>query len=113
MASISLEKRLRVYERDGFRCRGCSFETTRERVLELIDAARGNDGRFPRGELLTIDHIVPRAFGGRRVPPTPQPLCAPCTRRRGCRVPDGVPVRPAPPRRDAPRLRLGVAAPSF
>lgn len=110
---ISLSKRLRIYARDGYRCQDCGFQTTRERVLELIEQARENYGRFPRAELLTLDHIVPLARGGSNDERNLQTLCSPCNQRKGCKVPAGKgAVKKKPPPNDEYR-RLGERPVAF
>lgn len=53
-----------VMERDGWRCRYCG--SNRE---------------------LTIDHIIPKAKGGRNTQDNLQVLCEPCNQEKGTKVP--------------------------
>lgn len=60
MARITSEKRLRVYQRDGFKCIKCKSS-----------------------ENLTLDHIVPVFEGGTNVFENLQTMCFPCNKRKG------------------------------
>lgn len=62
-AGVSKRRRLRIYERDGFRCLHCS--TTED---------------------LTIDHIVPRRRGGTNDESNLQTLCRRCNSSKGAKV---------------------------
>lgn len=65
---ISVAKRARVMERDGFRCRRCGWS---------VDD----------GVKLVIDHIVPVCKGGTGAEPNLQTLCADCNAGKGARDP--------------------------
>lgn len=60
-------KRTRVFIRDGFRCQYCG---KRKSVSEL-----------------TLDHITPRAQGGRSAPENLATACVDCNNRKGNRTP--------------------------
>lgn len=92
-ATISLTKRMRVYERDNFTCQECEKHVSRERTLEIIEGARKRDGRFPRSELLTIDHIYPRSKGGHSDDSNLQTLCYECNMRKANKVVSHFPRR--------------------
>lgn len=66
--AITPEKRARIYERNGFACVGC--------------------GAQPGVELLTLDHIWPRAYGGTDRDDNLQTLCRPCNQAKADRIPD-------------------------
>ena len=65
--TISLGRRTRILERDGFRCRRC--------------------GTGPRDERLVVDHIMPVALGGKSNDENLQTLCEPCNVGKGARPP--------------------------
>lgn len=60
-------KRQLVGERDGFICRECGVT-----------------------EDLTLDHVIPKAWGGSNAIGNLQLLCSPCNNKKGDSLPDGV-----------------------
>jgi 5-methylcytosine-specific restriction endonuclease McrA len=72
---IRREKRLRIYERDGFRCVWCL-----RRVATLQDVAKEK-----HLALATLDHLVPRERGGSNEAPNLVTACATCNQDRGTR----------------------------
>lgn len=58
--NVSYAKRMRVYERDGHKCRYCGTP-----------------------ERLTIDHIIPIVAGGSNQESNLQTLCEPCNWEKG------------------------------
>lgn len=63
--SISKTTRAEVYERDGHRC---------------VECGATND--------LTLDHIIPSAYGGNNEDVNLQTLCSPCNHAKGNSVPE-------------------------
>lgn len=60
--AVSKNKRAFVYERDGFRCLKCGQDDVR---------------------YLTIDHIFPKAYGGKNNVDNLQTLCQHCNSKKG------------------------------
>lgn len=72
--------RLRIYERDGWRCVWCDTTVERPTLPE--------DGILVRGDIIrqaSIDHVVPRARGGSNAHTNLITCCAYCNARRGDR----------------------------
>lgn len=61
-------KRLRIYQRDKYRCSFCGKKIT--------DVSK-----------LTLDHIVPKSRGGSSTPDNLVTACKPCNNRKGDRTP--------------------------
>ena len=81
-----------LFARDGWRCMYCG--TT--------------------GGRLTLDHVVPRSRGGGSGWETVVTSCAPCTMRKGTRLPDEVEMTlRKPPRAPAPVLFIHLATPKI
>ncbi|MEK7269512.1 MAG: HNH endonuclease [Planctomycetota bacterium] len=65
--------RRNLYTRDGYRCQYCNR-------------------RLPPAEL-SLDHVVPRAYGGRSTWENMVAACGPCQRKKGGRTPSEVGMR--------------------
>lgn len=81
--------RLRVYQRDGFRCVKCGW-----RPRHVPDDYAGREALYEQDEstggrlrYLTLDHIVPVAAGGPTVESNLQTLCTPCNNAKGATLP--------------------------
>lgn len=107
--ALSRRRRLAIFARDKYTCLHCGFTTTRERVIELLDEARENDGRQPLGELLTVDHIWPVSKGGSNRQTNLQTLCSLCNTAKGNALPDAPGGRTVEPS----RLLRGRPAPGL
>ena len=67
--SLTREMKLRIWRRDGLRCRYCGEQLRAPRPGE---AANGADG------VATIDHVIPRAKGGTNERHNLVTSCTPC-----------------------------------
>lgn len=72
-STIRGEKRVRIYERDGYACKYCGVDLPRQ----------GNrDGE----QLITLDHVIPVALGGTSERWNVVTCCAPCNQAKGATV---------------------------
>lgn len=79
--------RLAVYTRDGFACRHCGFKADEPghydgRKAICWEPSPGGYTRY----YLELDHITPRALGGKFTFDNLQALCTPCNARKGARL---------------------------
>lgn len=95
VGQISVETRLRVFARDGWKCVACGLASCEEEVLYLVEYARRNGGKQPKRDRLTVDHIVPRAKGGASYEWNLRTLCARCNNWKGDALPTTPPERKA------------------
>lgn len=96
-----LRKRLRVYERDGYRCVTCGFQSNEAEVIDLYERAR-------RGQViplarLTLDHVIPRSLGGNSDDANLQAMCVACNNKKGNRT--SIPMAVAALKRRAKKVK--------
>jgi 5-methylcytosine-specific restriction endonuclease McrA len=79
---IGQTKRARIYKRDGYICQDCGRRMA------------------PDDPALTLDHHVPKAYGGTNRDTNLRTMCEPCNQAKGAAPPPGF----EPPRRTAATL---------
>lgn len=81
--------RLRVYTRDGFRCRRCSWEPVKPNTYDgryaLGEVTLDATGRY-RLRVLELDHVYPKSLGGPFAFDNLQALCSTCNASKGASV---------------------------
>jgi 5-methylcytosine-specific restriction endonuclease McrA len=73
VSKVSVQRKLEVWERDGWRCRYCGCEVIR---IEHVDGER----RPP--DAATVDHVHPRRYGGSNRPENLVTACEVCNNRK-------------------------------
>ena len=79
--SVPLHRRIKVFERDGWKCAYCGCALT----LDLI-AVEDREGfcTTPAGfQRATVDHIIPRSQGGNHKEGNLTACCGSCNSRKG------------------------------
>ena len=79
--SVPLHRRIKVFERDGWKCAYCDCALT----LDLI-AVEDREGicTTPAGfRRATVDHIIPRSQGGNHKEGNLTACCGSCNSRKG------------------------------
>ena len=88
--AVTAAKRLRIFTRDGFRCRHCGHYVGEAETLAQIEQAR-RDGGIRKGadprEILTVDHVWPVSAGGTDHEDNLQTLCLDCNQEKADRLP--------------------------
>jgi hypothetical protein len=80
---VGRKRRVLVFERDGWICRGCGRELVDVRHLDSEERKRANG----RGLVPTLDHIVPVSRGGNSTMGNLQTMCRPCNQLKGALMP--------------------------
>jgi len=71
---LNTRQRKEVFQRDGGACRACGQAVTWTRSRQFFGPSVG-----------AVDHIIPRARGGRNTPENLQLLCEGCNARKGAK----------------------------
>ena len=66
---VSKKLRSAIFDRDGWKCRKCGATVSKDNTVRL-----------------EVDHIIPRAKGGKTVESNLETLCLPCNRAKGIKV---------------------------
>lgn len=77
------DRRILVFERDGWVCRGCGRKLVDMRYVDSDDRRRAR----ARGLVPTLDHIIPKSRGGSSAIGNLQTMCGPCNNLKGALVP--------------------------
>lgn len=87
-------RRLTVFYHKGLKCSSC--DKVGKYVIEAKDPGGGIhiDVYTESLELMTVDHIIPKAKGGKNILTNYQPMCNKCNSKKGCSMPDEVPTPP-------------------
>jgi len=72
---IRLSTRFAIYERDGFRCLVCGHQGSWQKQ-------KGWSWKSMRPSALSLDHVVPKAWGGTNAPDNLVTLCVGCNSSR-------------------------------
>lgn len=80
MTEMLTDRRQTVWDKTGGLCAYCGMS------LMSDDAVRRNDGRVPSGtSRMVVDHVVPRARGGKDAIGNLAPACSDCNCIKGSR----------------------------
>lgn len=79
-------RRFRVFWKKGVRCRGCSLEGNAIVKTKWKDGSIHHDlyhWSKSKKILMTVDHIIPKSYGGKNDLNNLQPLCEKCNSKKG------------------------------
>lgn len=94
-------RRIKVFLKKGCTCVTCGLTGT---ILALtLDKARGKhwDLFADNGEMMTVDHILPKSLGGTNSMGNYQPMCSTCNNKKGNKIESNTEPEAAPASEDS------------